>query len=233
MKIPRFCFLIAASAGILLANESPQEMLQIKKRVDPKYPAILKQAGIEGDVDLKLAVNEQGKVDKAEAVKASNADFIPAAMEAVKQWEFTPATDNGKPIKAEVLIPFKFRLGPDSYKSGSEALFKLKDDALRILRGELTEELKSLVDVESYAVIGGNFEHLQSLLADRHKSTLLVEGKATKIEMSRLKTDDKKNTAYLILKTKPGPKRANRFHTIVFMQNSPGEWKLVSWHASQ
>ena len=231
MKIVHLCFLIAASGALLLSKEIPQEM-QIKKRVDPKYPAILKQAGIEGDVDVKLTVNEQGKVEKAEGVKASNPDFIPAAIEAVKQWEFTPAVDNGKPIKSEVLIPFRFRLGTDSYKSGYEALFKLKDDALRILRGELTEELKSLVDVESYAVIGSNFEHLQSLLTDKHKSSLLLEGKATKIEMSRLKTDAKQNVAYLILKTKPGPKKANRFHTIVFLQNPTGEWKLVSWHAS-
>ena len=233
MKIVHLCFLIAASGVLLLSKDNPQEMAQIKKRVDPKYPAILKQAGIEGDVDVKLAVNELGKVDKAEAVKASNADFIPAAIEAVKQWEFTPAVDNGKPIKSEVLIPFRFRLGTDSYKSGYEALFKLKDDAMRILRGELTDELKSLVDLEAYAVIGGNFEHLQSFLTDKQKSSLLVEGKATKMEMSRLKTDDKQNAAYLILKTKPSPKKANRFHTIVFMQNPTGEWKLVSWHASQ
>ena len=233
MKILWLCFLVTASTAVLLANESPQEMLQIKKRVDPKYPAILKQAGIEGDVELKLAVNEQGKVDKAEAVKTSNADFIPAAMAAAKQWEFTPATDNGKPIKAEVLIPFKFRLGPDSYKSGYETIFKLQEDAMRILRGEFTEELRSLIELEAYAVIGSNFEHLQSLLTDRRRSTQLVEGKATKIEMSRLRTDDSQNAAYLILKTKPGPKKATRFHTIVFMHNPAGEWKLASWHASQ
>src|SRR5450759_498460 len=113
MKFARFCLLILGTAVILLAKDDPQEMLQVKKRVDPKYPAILKVAGIEGEVSVRVSVNEEGTVEKAETIKASNPDFIPATIEAVKQWEFTPATDNGKPIKAEVTIPFKFKLGAD------------------------------------------------------------------------------------------------------------------------
>lgn len=228
---PRFFF--AAAFVVLFASGIPQETPQVKKRVDPKYPAILKQAGIEGDVDVTVTINDQGQIQKIEASNASDPRFIPAAMEAVRQWEFAPATKGGVPIKAEITIPFKFRTGADAYKSGHEALFKLKDDVLEILRGELSEELKHFIDPEAYVITGSLHQPLLGLLTDKQKNSLLVEGKGTKIEFSRLRTDATEKTAYLVLKTIPEKSTAPRFHTVVFMQGSAGKWKIETWHVSQ
>jgi len=225
--------LIAAVFAVLVTSGIPQETPQVRKRVDPKYPAILKQAGIEGDVDVTVTINEQGQIQKIDASNASDSRFIPAAMEAVRQWEFAPATKGGVPIKAEVTIPFKFRLGPGAYKSGHEALFKLKDDVLAILQGGLSDELKHFIDPEAYVIIGSLHQPLLGLLTDKQKNSLLVEGTGTKIEFSHLRTDATEKTAYLVLKTTPEKSTAPRFHTVVFMQGSAGKWKIETWHISQ
>ena len=225
--------LIAAVFAVLVMSGIPQETPQVRKRVDPKYPAILKQAGIEGDVDVTVTINEQGQIQKIDASNASDSRFIPAAMEAVRQWEFAPATKGGVPIKAEVTIPFKFRLGPGAYKSGHEALFKLKDDVLAILQGGLSDELKHFIDPEAYVIIGSLHQPLLGLLTDKQKNSLLVEGTGTKIEFSHLRTDATEKTAYLVLKTTPEKSTAPRFHTVVFMQGSAGKWKIETWHISQ
>jgi protein TonB len=36
--------------------------------------------------------------------------FEQAAIEAVKQWKFTPGTRNGKPVTATVMIPLEFNI---------------------------------------------------------------------------------------------------------------------------
>lgn len=232
MKLACACLLFLTTSVALFAKGDLEEQLQVKRRVDPKYPAIFKEAGIEGEVYVKVYVNEEGLVEKVETIKASNPDFIPATLEAVAQWIFSPATKNGKAIKAEVTIPFRFKLGSDAYKSGYENIFKLKENAIRILRGEKTNELTSFIDSQAYAVINNKFEHLQSLVVDNQKSSLLVEGQETKIEWSRLNPNHTKSSAYLIMKSKPARGEASRLHTIVFDQNVEGNWKLVNWHVS-
>lgn len=80
------------------------------KRPEPKYPDIAVKAQIEGTVFLKLWVTKEGKVKKAVVVK-SDADVLnDAAITAAKQWVFTPALQQKKPIDVWVVVPFRFRL---------------------------------------------------------------------------------------------------------------------------
>ena len=177
MKTSSLCFAIAASLMIVVARVSAQECPQVKKQVNPEYPADLMKAGIEGEVFLSVTIDEKGQVQKVEALKTSDSRFVPAATDAVRKWEFAPCTKDGVPVKSEVTIPFRFKLKSDSHKSSQVAIPKLQEDVLRILRGELTDELKSLIDLEAYVTINGIYEPLLPLLADK-KSLLLVEGKA-------------------------------------------------------
>ncbi len=224
---------VVASLILATALSYSQEEPQVKMRVDPKYPAILKAAGIEGEVDINVSVDEQGKITKIDTSKVSDSRFVPVVFDAIRQWQFEPAMKNGVPIKAEIAIPFKFRIGERSYRSGYESIFALKDKTERILRRGISEDLEGFVDPKAYVVIGHLYEPLLSLLTNPEKASYLVEGSKSRVEFSNLQTDQSKSSAYLTLKTQPNGGKIDRFHTIVFMQRPSGEWRIEAWHVSQ
>jgi TonB family protein len=81
------------------------------RQIMPAYPDSAKTAGIEGLVYVELYVNEQGAVKKVNVLKSSNPVFNDAALQAARGWEFTPASNEGKPVAAWIVLPFKFKLG--------------------------------------------------------------------------------------------------------------------------
>jgi protein TonB len=78
-------------------------------RVKPDYPAIARDAGMEGKVVVRMLVGLDGRVRRAELERSSPV-FDEAALAAARQWTFTPATTNGKPVMVWVRVPFDFRL---------------------------------------------------------------------------------------------------------------------------
>jgi TonB family protein len=61
-------------------------------------------------VVLKVVIDERGRVGDVEVMRSVGHGFDEAAVAAVRQWKFRPATRNGKPIKVVHVIPFDFRL---------------------------------------------------------------------------------------------------------------------------
>ena len=82
----------------------------VKKSVNPAYPEEAKAKGIEGKVYVSILVDTAGKVKEAKIVKSENEVFNTAALEAAKQWIFSPALKDGKPVEAWVTMPFMFKL---------------------------------------------------------------------------------------------------------------------------
>ena len=83
---------------------------QIVKKVEPGYPAAALQAGLEGRVIVKIWVDREGKAGKVVVLKSDNEVFNEAAIEAARQFVFTPAYLNNKPVAVWVSYPFRFRL---------------------------------------------------------------------------------------------------------------------------
>ena len=81
------------------------------KFVNPKYPDLARQAGIEGTVLLNVLVGDDGKVMQVSVIQS---DVTPAmeksAMEAAKQFLFKPAKQRTVPVKARMAIPIRFKL---------------------------------------------------------------------------------------------------------------------------
>ncbi len=79
--------------------------------VNPKYPDLARQAGIEGTVLLNVLVGDDGKVLSATIIQS---DVTPAmekaAIEAAKQFMFKPAKQRTVPVKARMAIPIRFKL---------------------------------------------------------------------------------------------------------------------------
>jgi TonB family protein len=76
-------------------------------RVMPVYPVIAKKNKIAGTVDVETTVGENGAVLSANAL---NGPFIlrPAAEEAVRKWQFKPATHGGVNLRSTVRISISF-----------------------------------------------------------------------------------------------------------------------------
>jgi protein TonB len=83
---------------------------QIVKRVEPKYPELAMRAGLEGKVTVKIWVDKEGKVKQVVVLKSDAEIFNEPAVEAAKQFVFTPAYMNNGPVAVWVSFPFRFKL---------------------------------------------------------------------------------------------------------------------------
>jgi protein TonB len=81
------------------------------RSVSPEYPSIAREAGVTGVVLVRLLVGRDGHVLD---VKVDPKHSIPmldeAALQAARQWVFTPAYANKQPVAVWVAVPFNFRL---------------------------------------------------------------------------------------------------------------------------
>jgi len=82
----------------------------VVKKVDPKYPELAMRAGLEGRVWVKIWVDKEGKVKQVVVLKSDAEIFNEPAVEAARQFVFTPAYMNNGPVSVWVSVPFKFRL---------------------------------------------------------------------------------------------------------------------------
>ncbi len=74
------------------------------------YPPMALHMGMEGDVTLRIEVDPQGNVTKAEIIKSAGAGFDEEALKAVKLSRFEPAQKDGQNVPAEFTYMYRFRL---------------------------------------------------------------------------------------------------------------------------
>jgi periplasmic protein TonB len=74
------------------------------------YPPLALRMGMESDVTLRIEIDTQGKVMKAEITKSGGAGFDEEALKAVKLSRFEPAQKDGKNVPAEFVYIYRFRL---------------------------------------------------------------------------------------------------------------------------
>lgn len=72
------------------------------------YPPMALRMGLESDVMLKIEVDSDGKVTKAEIIKSGGAGFD--ELKVVKQSRFEPAQRDGQYVAAELSYIYRFRL---------------------------------------------------------------------------------------------------------------------------
>ncbi|HET7710351.1 MAG TPA: TonB family protein [Thermoanaerobaculia bacterium] len=79
-------------------------------RVNAAYSDEARKARIQGDVMVEAVIDESGAVVDANVIKPLPAGLDQAALDAVKQWRFRPATLAGKPVKVIFTVTVSFRL---------------------------------------------------------------------------------------------------------------------------
>lgn len=78
---------LALTASPLHAQDKSRTPI---RKVLPVYPPIAKQMGMTGQIMVNITVDPSGKVVQAVASNGSKI-FIPAVIDALKQWQYTPS----------------------------------------------------------------------------------------------------------------------------------------------
>ncbi len=68
------------------------------------------KAGIEGKVIIQFIVNEAGKVEDPRVIRGIGGGCDEEALRVVKQAEFQPGRQRGKPVRVQYSLPITFRL---------------------------------------------------------------------------------------------------------------------------
>ena len=77
----------------------------------PVYPAMARRRGEQGRVVLRVSVAAGGTPAQVAVGQSSGFPSLDdAAMDAVRQWRFVPATRDGQPVPAVAEVPILFRL---------------------------------------------------------------------------------------------------------------------------
>jgi protein TonB len=76
------------------------------KRVEPEYPAIARQARIEGTVVVDAVILKDGTVSDVTILRSSSKLFDQACVDAVRQWRFTPGPQD---VVLTVTVNFTLR----------------------------------------------------------------------------------------------------------------------------
>ena len=79
------------------------------KKVTPNYPALAKQARIQGHVLLQAEISKDGTIQNLQLI-SGHPMLAPAAIEAVKQWRYKPYLLNGEPVAVETQVDVVFSL---------------------------------------------------------------------------------------------------------------------------
>jgi protein TonB len=82
----------------------------LTKKVPPDYPKVAQQAHVEGNVVLEAEVTPTGAVESVRIVKSVSM-LDQAAIDAVKQWKYTPLVLNGKAVPFILTVTVTFDLG--------------------------------------------------------------------------------------------------------------------------
>jgi TonB family protein len=76
----------------------------------PSYTEIARKARIQGVVIVQAIIDKEGNVTNVKVLKGLPMGLEDAAVEAMKQWKFKPATLNGKPVTVYYNLTVNFKL---------------------------------------------------------------------------------------------------------------------------
>jgi len=78
--------------------------------IQPQYTEIARKARIQGVVILQATIDKNGDITDIKVLKPLPMGLAEAAVSAVQQWKFKPATLNGKPVAVYYNLTVNFQL---------------------------------------------------------------------------------------------------------------------------
>jgi TonB family protein len=101
----------AASAAEVVPSDAPVLPAKLMKTVNPYYPPDAMRSYITGDVKAEVVVGASGHVGEVKVLSGPQA-LREAAVAALKQYEYAPATQGGKAVESKAVEVVKFWFNP-------------------------------------------------------------------------------------------------------------------------
>ncbi len=79
-------------------------------QVDPEFSEEARKAKFSGNVEVYLWVDENGNPSHVKVVRGVGMGLDEKAIEAVRQYKFKPAMQNGKPVKVDLYVDVNFQI---------------------------------------------------------------------------------------------------------------------------
>jgi TonB family protein len=89
---------------------STVQAAKLVARVNPVYPDQARQAQIQGVVKFSVTIGKDGRVAHLQ-VNSGHPLLVPAALDAVRQWQYQPTVLNGEPVEVITEVEVNFALG--------------------------------------------------------------------------------------------------------------------------
>lgn len=69
------------------------------RKVQPVYPVPAKAAGVQGTVEMEVAISKEGVPEDIRVIRSPSDDLTQSALDAVRQWRYRPTLLNGAPVE--------------------------------------------------------------------------------------------------------------------------------------
>jgi TonB family protein len=132
---------------------------QVVYKIEAKYTPEARKRNIQGKVLLHLVVDADGMPTFVRVVKSLDPGLDQNAIEAVKQWRFRPATEDGQPVSSEAQVDVSFILLSEPPKHGDPqikertvavAIPQVKDEKPTLLAApQIKDEKRVVVPIEA------------------------------------------------------------------------------------
>lgn len=101
----------SANSVAQAVGTTPTKPARAISNPNPVYPPEAVQQQLEGLVTLSVTIAASGEVTKVTVAESCGHEVLDqAALDAVCQWQFSPATQGGKPVEWTARLPIRFRL---------------------------------------------------------------------------------------------------------------------------
>jgi protein TonB len=78
-------------------------------RVQPQYPALARQARVQGIVVLRAMISREGRIENLQVISGPPL-LVKSAIDAVLQWRYRPYYLNNEPVEVETQVTVNFTL---------------------------------------------------------------------------------------------------------------------------
>jgi protein TonB len=82
------------------------------RAIEPRYPAALRDAGVQGRVVVQFVVDTLGRaeLDELQVVESAHPQFVESVRAALARYRFSPGEAGGRRVRTRVQLPFDFAL---------------------------------------------------------------------------------------------------------------------------